>query len=42
VPVVGTLLGGTVVALFSHGDDASVTKGQELQIIITRNTDLSI
>jgi hypothetical protein len=42
VPVVGTLLGGTVVALFSHGDDASVSKGQELQIIITRNTDLSI
>lgn len=42
VPVVGTLLGGSVKALFSHGDDASVTEGQELQIMLTTNTDLSM
>lgn len=42
VPVVGSLLGGTVIALFSHGDAASVAKGQELQIVLTRNTDLSL
>lgn len=42
VPVVGSLLGGTVIALFSHGDSASVAKGQELQIVLTRNTDLSL
>lgn len=42
VPVVGTLLGGSVKALFSHGDDASVSEGQELQIMLTTNTDLSM
>ena len=42
LPVVGTLLGGSVMALFSHGDDASVYKGQELQIVLTTNTDLSL
>ncbi len=42
LPVVGTLLGGSVKALFSHGDDASVYEGQELQIMLTTNTDLSI
>lgn len=42
VPVMGTLLAGSMVALFSHGDSASVYKGQELQIVITRNTDLSL
>jgi hypothetical protein len=42
VPVMGTLLGGTAIALFSHGDSAAVTKGQELQIVITRNADLSL
>lgn len=40
-PVVGTLLAGSVIALFSRGDAASVYKGQELQIVLTRNTDLS-
>lgn len=42
IPVVGTLLGGSVMALFSHGDDASVYEGQELQIVLTTNTDLSL
>ncbi len=41
VPVVGTLLAGSVIALFSRGDGASVYKGQELQIVITQNTDLA-
>ncbi len=40
VPVVGTLLGGTVVALFSKGDSAAVYQGQELQIMLTKDTDL--
>lgn len=42
VPVVGTLLGGSVIALFSHGDAASLYKGQELQIMVTRNVDLAL
>ena len=42
LPIVGTLLGGSVRALFLHGDDASVYEGQELQIMLTTNTDLSI
>lgn len=42
VPVIGTLIGGTAIALFSHGDSASVSEGQELQIVLTRNTDLAI
>lgn len=42
IPVVGSLLAGSVVALFSHGDSASVYKGQELQIVITRNVDLGM
>ena len=42
VPVVGTLLAGSVIALFSRGDGASVYRGQELQIVLTQNTDLKI
>ena len=42
VPDVGSLLAGSVIALFSHGDSASVYPGQELQIVITRNTDLAL
>lgn len=42
VPVVGSLVAGSMIALFSHGDAASVYPGQELQIIITRNTDLAM
>ncbi len=42
VPVIGTLLGGSAIALFSHGDSAAVNAGQELQIVLTRNTDLAM
>jgi hypothetical protein len=42
IPVAGTLVAGTVVALFSDGDDASVYKGQELQILVNRDLDLKI
>ncbi len=42
LPVVGTLLGGSVVALFSHGDSALVSRGDELQIVLTQNTDVSL
>ncbi len=42
IPVVGTMLGGSVIALFSHGDAAAVNAGQELQIILTQNTDMAI
>jgi hypothetical protein len=42
VPVVGTLMGGSVIALFSKGDSAELEKGQELQIILTQNTNLSL
>ena len=42
VPVMGTLVAGSVIALFSHGDSASVAKGQELQIVLTKDTNLSL
>jgi len=42
LPVIGSVIAGSVVALFSHGDSASIDKGQELQIVITRNVDLSL
>lgn len=41
VPVVGTMLGGSAIALFSRGDEAAVTEGQELQIVLTQNTNLA-
>jgi hypothetical protein len=41
VPVVGTMIGGSAIALFSRGDGAEVTAGQELQIILTQNTNLA-
>jgi hypothetical protein len=42
VPVAGTLLGGSVIALFSHGDPAVINKGQELQIMVTKNMDVAL
>lgn len=42
LPVAGSLLGGSVIALFSRGDSASLEKGQELQIMITRNVDVAL
>lgn len=42
IPVAGTLVAGTVIALFSDGDDASVYKGQELQIMVNKDLDLKI
>lgn len=41
VPVVGTMIGGSAIALFSRGDAAAVTEGQELQIVLTQNTNLA-
>lgn len=41
VPVIGTLIGGSAIALFSHGDSAIVNKGDELQIVLTQSTTLS-
>ena len=42
LPVAGTLIGGSLVALFSKGDSATVAKGQELQIMVTKNIDLGL
>lgn len=42
LPVAGSLLGGSVIALFSRGDSAMIDKGQELQIVITRNVDVAL
>ena len=42
LPVAGSLIGGSVIALFSKGDSATVEKGQELQIVITKNIDLAL
>lgn len=41
LPVVGTMVGGTAIALFSRGDAAAVTEGQELQIVLTQSTNLA-
>lgn len=41
VPVVGTMIGGSAIALFSRGDGAAVLEGQELQIVLTQNTNLA-
>ena len=42
LPVAGSLIGGSVIALFSKGDSAAVVKGQELQILITKSIDIGI
>jgi len=42
LPVAGSLIGGSVIALFSKGDSATVELGQELQIVITKNIDLAL
>ena len=42
LPVMGTLIGGTVVALFSEGDSASCFRGQELQIMISKQTNVTL
>jgi hypothetical protein len=41
VPVVGAMIGGSAIALFSRGDEAAVLEGQELQIVLTQNLNLA-
>ncbi len=41
-PLIGTLIGGSLVALFSHGDNISLYKGQELQILLKKELQLTI
>lgn len=41
-PVIGTLVAGTLTALFSQGDNITLTKGQELQILLKKDLQLTV
>ncbi len=41
-PVIGTLVAGSLTALFSYGDNITLTKGQELQIVLKKDIQLTI
>ena len=41
-PVIGTLIGGSLVALFSEGDNISLYKGQELQVVLKTDIQLTV
>ena len=41
-PVVGTLISGSLIALFSQGDNITLNQGQELQIVLQKDIQLSI
>ena len=41
-PVIGTLIGGSLIALFSEGDNISLYKGQELQIVLKTDIQLTV
>ncbi len=41
-PVVGTLVAGSLIALFSQGDNITLTRGQELQIVLKKDIQLTI
>ena len=41
-PVVGTLVTGSLIALFSQGDNISLIKGQELQIVLKKDIQLNL
>ncbi len=41
-PVVGALVAGSLIALFSQGDNITLTKGQELQVILKKDIQLNL
>ena len=41
-PVIGTLVAGTLTALFSQGDNISLSRGQELQIVLQKDLQLTV
>jgi hypothetical protein len=41
-PVVGALVGGSLIALFSYGDNITLSRGQELQIVLKKDIQLTI
>lgn len=41
-PVIGTLVAGPLIALFSEGDNITLGRGQELQIVLKRDIQLGI
>ncbi len=41
-PVIGALLGGSLVALFSQGDNIILVKGQELQVVLKKDLQLTV
>ncbi|OGI19188.1 MAG: hypothetical protein A3B68_05715 [Candidatus Melainabacteria bacterium RIFCSPHIGHO2_02_FULL_34_12] len=41
-PAIGTLIGGSLIALFSQGDNITIPKGQELQIVLRKDIQLKL
>lgn len=41
-PVVGALISGSLIALFSQGDNITLNQGQELQIVLRKDIQLSV
>ncbi|MBI3591660.1 MAG: hypothetical protein HY094_09835 [Candidatus Melainabacteria bacterium] len=41
-PVIGTLIAGTLTALFSQGDNITLNRGQELQIVLQKDLQLTV
>lgn len=41
-PVLGTLVAGSLTALFSYGDNITLTRGQELQIVLKKDIQLTV
>ncbi len=41
-PVVGTLVTGSLIALFSQGDNVSLSRGQELQVVLKKDIQLNL
>ncbi|GEM_PF-2014246 len=41
-PVIGTLIGGSLIALFSRGDNVALYKGQELQVVLKTDIQLTV
>lgn len=41
-PVLGTLVAGSLTALFSYGDNITLSRGQELQIVLKKDIQLTV
>ena len=41
-PVLGTLVAGSLTALFSYGDNITLSRGQELQVVLKKDIQLTV